>query len=458
MTTPRLLALLGSGETAPTMMKPHRAMFDRLGPDPVPAVIVDTPYGFQENADDISAKAVEYFAKSVRRPVDVAVLRRPTDDDPVTVTRALAAIASARWVFAGPGSPTYSLRQWRGGELPGLLADKLAHGGAVVFASAAALTLGRRSVPVYEVYKSGDDPYWADGLDVLAPYLGPDVNVIPHYDNAEGGHHDTRYCYLGERRLRMMEDQLPEHGWVLGVDEHTGCLVDLDAGTATIVGIGTVTVRRHGRSRVIEAGTTIGLPELCDPAFVGDHGSRASLAVGAPAAVGADPDPDPDEADSASSIDPAAAPDPASVTAGAPAGAPDGVEATPLHAEIRRLEAAFDAAIAAPDVDTAVRCVLDLDDAMRDWAADTAQSDAFDRGTAALRRMVVRLGELARTGAQDPEVVVGPYVDALLAERAAARSDKRWADADRVRDALTSAGVEVRDTVGGTEWGMVAAE
>ena len=25
--------------------------------------------------------------------------------------------------------------------------------------------------------------------------------VVPHYDNAEGGHHDTRFCYLGERRL-----------------------------------------------------------------------------------------------------------------------------------------------------------------------------------------------------------------------------------------------------------------
>ena len=29
--------------------------------------------------------------------------------------------------------------------------------------------------------------------------------VIPHYDNNEGGTHDTRFCYLGERRLSMME-------------------------------------------------------------------------------------------------------------------------------------------------------------------------------------------------------------------------------------------------------------
>ncbi len=425
--TPRLLVLMGSGETAPTMIKPHRALFERLGPDPVPAVLLDTPYGFQENADEISAKAVEYFRNSIGRPVEVAELRRPTEDDPVAVTKALASVAGARWVFAGPGSPTYSLRQWRGGELPDLLADKLAHGGAVVFASAAALTLGRRSVPVYEIYKSGDDPYWAEGLDLLAPYLGEDVSVIPHYDNAEGGHHDTRYCYVGERRLRVMEEQLTDGGWILGVDEHTGCVLDLDAGTASVIGIGTVTVRRHGVSRTLEGGQTVAIADLCDPGFVGPSSSAR------PARSQAQPD----------------ASAPAAAVAAEASGAP-----TPLHAEIRRIEAAFDAAIAEPDVDAAVRAVLELDDTMRAWAGDTTQSDAGDRATAALRRMVVRLGELARTGARDPRSVVGPFVDALLAERTAARSDKRYADSDRIRDALVGAGVEVRDTPGGTEWDL----
>jgi hypothetical protein len=43
----------GSGETAPTMIKPHRELFERLGD--APAVILDTPYGFQENAAGPSA-------------------------------------------------------------------------------------------------------------------------------------------------------------------------------------------------------------------------------------------------------------------------------------------------------------------------------------------------------------------------------------------------------------------
>ena len=69
-----------------------------------------------------------------------------------------------------------------------------------------------------------------------------------------------------------------------------------------------------------------------------------------------------------------------------------------------------------------MRAVLELDDTLVAWAGDTTQSDAGDRGRAALRRMVVRLGELARTGARDPREVVGGYVDALLEERAEART------------------------------------
>jgi hypothetical protein len=408
----RLLAIMGSGETAPTMVKPHRQLFERLGPEPVPAVLLDTPYGFQANAEDISARAVDYFAASVGRAVEALRLRRVEGADPVRTEAALARLVAARWVFAGPGSPTYALRQWEKTDVPDLLADKLAHGGCVVFASAAALTLGRYTVPVYEIYKVGADPVWADGLDLLGS-LGPDVAVIPHYDNAEGGTHDTRFCYLGERRLAALEAQLPAAGWVLGVDEHTGCVLDFDAGTATVVGNGVVTVRRAGKSEMVGSGETLSLAALVDLA----SGKRA-------AGVAPPPPPVPSA----------------------------GVAPTALHAEIRRLENEFDAAVAALDVDAAVRAVLELDDTLAEWSGDTTQSDAGERGRAARRRMVARLGELARTGARDPREVVGGFVDALLEERAAARAGRRFADADRIRDAVVHLGVAVRDTRDGTEW------
>src|SRR5258705_12935937 len=110
-----LLVIMGSGETAPTMVKPHRAIFERI-PDR-PAVLLDTPYGFQSNADDISARSVGYFAASVGRTVSV-VPWRSAPPPGLARERALAALATAGWVFAGPGSPTFTLRQWRGTPPP----------------------------------------------------------------------------------------------------------------------------------------------------------------------------------------------------------------------------------------------------------------------------------------------------------------------------------------------------
>ena len=49
-TLPRLLCIMGSGETTPTMVSVHADLLSRLGPKPVPAVLLDTPFGFQENA------------------------------------------------------------------------------------------------------------------------------------------------------------------------------------------------------------------------------------------------------------------------------------------------------------------------------------------------------------------------------------------------------------------------
>ena len=49
---PRILAIMGSGETAPTMAKVHRALLERFGPSRRRPRSLDTPYGFQENADE----------------------------------------------------------------------------------------------------------------------------------------------------------------------------------------------------------------------------------------------------------------------------------------------------------------------------------------------------------------------------------------------------------------------
>src|SRR5262249_48294590 len=159
---------------------------------------------------------VEGFQTSLGRSFGVASLRS-RDVDPVVAATALARTAEAQYLLAGPGSPSYALRQWAGGPIPGVIAEKLRDGGLVTMARAAALPLGSVTVPVYEIYKVGAGPTWLPGLDLLEAATGLRAAVIPHYDNAEGGNHDTRFCYLGERRLRMLEEQLPPETFVLGI-------------------------------------------------------------------------------------------------------------------------------------------------------------------------------------------------------------------------------------------------
>jgi cyanophycinase-like exopeptidase len=410
-----LLVIMGSGETAPTMVKPHRAIFERVGDRP--ALLLDTPYGFQSNADDISARAVGYFAASVGRAIDVVSWRRPPPT-PLERERAVAALREAGWVFAGPGSPTYSLRQWADTPIPQVLADKLAGDGVVVFASAAALTLGSHTIPVYEIYKAGIDPHWVPGLDLVCRLTGLPAVVIPHYDNAEGGHHDTRYCYLGEGRLAALEGELPDDAFVLGVDEHTALLLDLAAGTATVRGNGVVTIRRRGRSVVHPSGAVLELARL------GDLG-RAGTVDPAPAAA-----------------------EPPAATASRRAAVP----ATSLREAADALDAAFSEALAAREVDGCVTAILELEHVLADWAADTLTSDEGQHAHGLLRGMVVRLGALAEDGARDPRAVLGPFVEAMLEMRDDARRARDWAASDRIRDRLAAAGVEVRDTPDGATW------
>jgi hypothetical protein len=422
----RLLAIMGSGETTPTMVKTHRQLFQMLGPGTAPAVLLDTPYGFQTNAQDISTRAVSYFRESVRQQIEVVSLGRAEREGSVSFETALARVSEARWVFAGPGSPTYALRQWRPTVLPRLLSDKLLYGGCLVFASAAALTLGRWTVPVYETYKVGADPVWADGLDLLTP-LGLTVAVIPHFDNAEGGNHDTRYCYLGEERLQVMESQLPPDGWVLGVDEHTACVFDFSSGTVSVTGLGLVTVRRHGRAVTVPAGKTLSLDEFVELEPVRLTSSVALRSVA----------PSPGEQSDQQ--------EPAAVNA-----------RSPLLEEVHRLTAEFDASLAHRDPEAATAAALELEGTLHSWSADTFQSDEVDTARAALRRMVVRLGELAAPGLRDPRDLLAPWVEPLLAERTEARRSRRFDDGDRIRQRLEALGVEVRDRPTGTEWDLRA--
>ena len=422
------------------MVTVHRDLVSRLGLTSPQAIVLATPYAFQENAADVSARTQRYFADSVGLQVRVAAGTSPSADpgmapplippDEEDEARQAAGIRAADWVFAGPGSPSYALAHWQAGPIAAGLRDRvLAGDGLTVLASAAAATAGRFTLPVYEIYKAGGAPRWLDGLDVLGP-LGLTVALIPHYDNAEGGRYDTRHCYLGERRLAVMERELGADAAVLGVDEHTAVLIDLRTSDVEIRGRGGVTVRRSGDSVVLPAGTRLSVAELRDlvqgirraaGGGRGPAGEQDAPAGGGPAEPGGED--------------------------GAAAG--DGV---PLPEIMAAAERRFEAAAGTRDADAMVGVILELETAIGQWEADTDEDQGTEQARALLRSLVGRLGRVARDGLTDPRDRLRPTVEPLLELRTTLRGAGNFAAADAIREALTAAGLDVSDTPEGTRW------
>ncbi|MEV4114557.1 hypothetical protein [Nonomuraea sp. NPDC049695] len=390
---PGLLVLMGSGETSPTMVEIHRAAARTLRAG-ARAVLLDTPYAFQENAADISARARRYFAHSVGLDVEVA-----------------AGITGADWVFSGPGSPTYALDRWTGSGIAGDLRARIrAREGVTVLASAAACTAGLATVPVYEIYKVGAEPHWREGIDLLEP-LGLQAVLIPHFDNAEGGTHDTRYCYLGERRLSRMERELPPGTAVLGLDEHTALVIDLQAESVRVTGRGGLTVRRPGSQTVLPTGTRTDLAEL------------RRLAEGATGSATIPPPP--------------AEPAPAEVT---------------LEETVHTCEELFKAAVGKPDLVAAAQTVLDLEAEIVKWAADTEEdSGGVEQARELMRLLIARLGELASAAAVGSRGLRS-LVESLLALRGRLREEGQYDVADALRTAMLEGGIAVEDTPDGPRW------
>ncbi|GAA4051737.1 hypothetical protein [Nonomuraea soli] len=382
------LVLMGSGETSPTMVEIHRGVIGELGPKPR-AVLLDTPYAFQENAADISNRARQYFARSVGVEVEVN-----------------GVVTGADWVFCGPGSPTYALDRWSGSSVPADLRARIrAARGVTVFASAAACTAGAATVPVYEIYKVGAEPHWREGLDLLA-VIGLDAVVIPHYDNAEGGTHDTRFCYLGERRLSRMERELPAGTGVLGIDEHTALLIDLVDERVRVAGRGGVTVRTREGQSVLPAGSGATLDELRVLL-------RGEARLGEPAPV------------------PRAAPQ------------------ETLSELVEASERSFASALGSDDVSAATRALLRLEEDIAGWSADTEQDDGGpEQAREVLRRLIAALG--THTAGQALARLVPP----LLAVREKLRCEGAYGQADLLREALVEGGVRVEDTPEGPRWSI----
>ena len=266
--TPGPIVLFGSGETSPSGQKVFDALFHQLPREPRCALL-ETAAGFELNSYRVIERVGDFLKKRLQnyRP-KVEIIRArgrnlpESPDNPAIV----ASLLQADMIFMGPGSPTYAVRQLKNSLAWHILLARHALGAALVFASAGVVAISSYALPVYEIYKAGEDLHWRDGLDFFGIY-GFSLAMIPHWNNQEGGEElDTSRCFMGQERFTRLAKQLPPRQTILGIDENTALMMDLKTGTGQVLGAGEVSWihvgHLHPGSEVTEFVHAAGLDEV----------------------------------------------------------------------------------------------------------------------------------------------------------------------------------------------------
>jgi hypothetical protein len=174
----------------------------------------------------------------------------------------VAPIFEADEILLGPGSPTYCARQLTDSLALQIIKARHRLGGTLFLSSSAVLAFSAQTMPIYEIYKVGEDLHWKPGLDFPGMYGLPLV-VIPHWNNTDGGSElDTSRCYLGQDRFQRLCTMLDPAYQIVGIDEHTSLVIDFSDECCRVMGKGQVTLLDPHGKRVFDTGQAFPLSEL----------------------------------------------------------------------------------------------------------------------------------------------------------------------------------------------------
>ncbi len=260
------IVLFGSGETSSSGQRIFDQLFRQLPENPRVSLL-ETPAGFELNSHHVVNRVADFFRHRLQNfhpQIDIIAARKRGTPFSPNDAKIAAPLLKADLIFAGPGSPTYAVRQLQNSLTWHYLIARHRLGGALAFSSAAVIALGVQALPVYEIYKVGQDLHWKPGLDFFAPYGLPLV-FIPHWNNKDGGDElDTSCCFLGQARFEPMLEMLLDDQIVIGIDEHTALWMDCADQCCQVMGFGTITIIKAGEQRVISSGDSFPLNDLMD--------------------------------------------------------------------------------------------------------------------------------------------------------------------------------------------------
>ena len=258
------IAFLGSGETSLAGGRIFESLA-RLIPDPLHVSVLETPAGFELNASIVAARVGDFLKtrlQNYKPTIDLIPARKQGTEFSPNNIEILKPLLRANIIFMGPGSPTYLARQLHGSLAWDIIRARHRLGATLIFSSAATISVGAWVLPVYEIYKVGEDVHAKEGLNFFSD-LGMDLSFVPHWNNAEGGTDlDTSRCFVGIERFDQWLKLLPPENILVGLDEHSGIIMDFEKGTCDVHGVSSVSVVKNTSMEMFPAGAKFSLNEL----------------------------------------------------------------------------------------------------------------------------------------------------------------------------------------------------
>lgn len=275
------IAFLGSGETSLAGGRIFENLA-RLLPSPLRVAILETPAGFELNASLVAGRVGEFLKtrlQNYKPTIDLIPARKQGTEFSPDNPEILKPLLQANLIFMGPGSPSYVARQLQNTLAWDILRARHRLGATLAFASAATISVSEWVLPVYEIYKVGEDVHVKDGLKFFSDF-GMRLSIIPHWNNAEGGLDlDTSRCFVGMERFEQWRQLTPKENIVVGLDEHSGIIMDCERGVCDVHGVGSVTVLKSDRAEMYASGASFSLSELgtCVPPEPIEKGIRPDV-------------------------------------------------------------------------------------------------------------------------------------------------------------------------------------
>jgi hypothetical protein len=219
---------------------------------------------------------------------------------------------------------------------------------------------------------------------------------------------------MGEPRFKQLEALLPEDTSILGLDEHTACLINFEKKEAEIRGIGSVTLRRHRAEISFERGERFPIEVLR-----GGKVGKAWRQV---------------------------APEGISISSASE------TEGRSFWQKIHTLEATFREGLEKHEPRQTTNALLELDRTIWEAQEDLENSEYISQARDILRELIVLLGTKLEISPKDRQECLAPLVQELMDLREALRGERQWKAADAIRESLTRENIVVEDTKEGPKW------